>query len=182
MPNTHTGLRKIDWAMATVRDLRKTDRPFPLFQQYLRNAVIRKKGQDTSPTEYPRVEINHAGNRKMASEIRKTAVESVYRFRYGCTPYVVELTFRREWDGLGGSSDANEPHTTYSITVLGEHWRHAKDTWGEQFGVRDSGWGADLEHLFVEDQDKGAGGVTGKARVEAFVRMISKIRDTLDAV
>ena len=168
--------------MATVRDLPKTGRPFPLFQQYLRNAVITKKEQGTSPAEYPRVRISHAGNRKMASEIRKTVVESVYRFRYGCTAYVVELTFRHEWDGLGVFSDANEPHTTYSISVFGEHWRHARDTCGDQFGLRDSGWGADLEHLFVEDQDDSTRGVTGKARVEAFVRMIGKIRDTLDAI
>lgn len=168
--------------MATVRDLPKTGRRFPLFQQYLRNAAVRMNGQGTSPTEYPRVKINHAGNRKMASEIRKTAVESVYRFRYSCTPYVVELTFRREWDGLEGSSDANEPRTTYSISLFGEHWQNARETWGNQSGVRDSGWGPDLEHLFVEDQDMGTRGVTGKARVEAFVRMIGKIRDALDAI
>lgn len=175
LPNTHTGLRKFDWTMATVRDLPKTDRPFPLFQKYLRNAVIRKNGQGTSPTECPRVEINCAGNRKMASEIRKTAVESIYRFRYGCTSYIVELTFRHEWDGLGGSSDVSEPLATYTISLFGEHW-------GSQLGVRDLGWGVDLQHLFVEDQDKDTRGSTGKARVEAFVRMIGKIRDALDAI
>jgi hypothetical protein len=130
--------------------------------------------------DYPRLRFE--GRHAKARLLGPVAVRSVFRFRYNPAPYQVEFTIRRQWtNALAMGNQRNEPTTTFGITVYGEHWG---DTRASELAKTSEGWGSQLEHLFVDTQNRPhnfgmSGGSPGEERTRELINVIHDIRQVL---
>ncbi|KAI0124627.1 hypothetical protein BJ170DRAFT_685504 [Xylariales sp. AK1849] len=167
--------RKFDWKIETVHASPEADKSFESLKSELRSAKIGfLQGQGERDEDYPHVRFH---NRGRLVNVKKVAMNSIFRFMYSGTEYVVDLTIRREWNGIPDMSDGKDPTTTFGATVYGQHWRQTR---ASEVAKPGQGWGKELESLLGDDQDQEEA-ANGQDRVRGFVKTIHAIRNALSA-
>lgn len=130
---------------------------------------------------FPHVRLSLDGNepdKVLMCNIQKTAISSVYNFRYGLTNYILEFIIRREWKSVRGMTLRHKPSSvTYSINLKGEHWGDYNGNRATDFTGSGRGWGSELEHLLPNNPGQDA--ATGNIRVEALLHTINEIHKIL---
>ncbi|KAK8056750.1 hypothetical protein PG993_001977 [Apiospora rasikravindrae] len=179
--------RNFDWKIQLMNEVPESDESYQTLKSYLATAQITLPSTTSDPNPdmatFPHVKLCLQGNmqgKALISNIQKTAIRSVYSFRYGLTDYILDFVIRREWESVRDMTLRHQPSSmTYSIILRGEHWGDYKGNRATDFSRAGRGWGAELEYLLPNNSGQDA--TTGNERVEALVHMINDIHKTLVA-
>ncbi|KAK8083024.1 hypothetical protein PG996_001805 [Apiospora saccharicola] len=177
--------RNFDWKIQLMNEVPALDESYQSLKTYLTAARVTlpstPPGSDPDLAMFPHVRLSLGGNepdRVLMNNIRKTAISSIYSFRYGLTDYMLEFTIRREWDSVRDMTLRQNPSSiTYSINLKGEHWGDYKGNRATDFTGSGRGWGPELEHLLPNNPGQDA--TAGNKRVEALLYMIKEIHKIL---
>ncbi|KAK8126308.1 uncharacterized protein PG998_002067 [Apiospora kogelbergensis] len=173
--------RGFDWKIQLMNEVRESDESYRSLKAYLATAKITfpstPLGSDPDSIIFPHVKLDLKSN-TLVGCIQKTAIRSVYSFRFGLTNYILDFVIRREWTSVRDMTLRHEPSSkTYSVTLRGEHWGDYQGNRATDFSRAGRGWGAELEDLLPNDPDQNA--TTGTTRVEALVNMTKEIHKIL---
>lgn len=160
------------------------DESYQSLKTYLSTAQI-KLPSTTSDLDpdlaiFPHVRLSLGGSEadRVLMNIQKTAISSVYSFRYGLTDYILEFIIRREWKSARNMTLRQQPSSiAYSINLKGEHWGDYRGNRATDFTGSGRGWGSELENLLPNNPGQDA--ATGNRRVEALLHMINEIHKIL---
>ncbi|KAK8049087.1 hypothetical protein PG994_010817 [Apiospora phragmitis] len=177
--------RNFDWKIQLMKEKQESDESYQSLKAYLATARITLPSTPSDPdldlTIFPHVNLRLEGNAQgmaLINDIQKTAIRSVYSFRYGLTNYILDFVIRRGWESVRDMTLRHQPSsTTYSITLKGEHWGDYEGNRATDFSRAGRGWGAELEDLLPNNPGHDA--TTGNKRVEALVHVIKDIHKIL---
>lgn len=180
-PANLVSFRGFDWKIQLMNEVRESDESYRSLKAYLATAKITfpstPLGSDPDSIIFPHVKLDLKSN-TLVGCIQKTAIRSVYSFRFGLTNYILDFVIRREWTSVRDMTLRHEPSSkTYSVTLRGEHWGDYQGNRATDFSRAGRGWGAELEDLLPNDPDQNA--TTGTTRVEALVNMTKEIHKIL---
>ncbi|KAK8089553.1 hypothetical protein PG997_004514 [Apiospora hydei] len=144
--------RNFDWKIQLMNEVPESDESYQTLTSYLATAQITLPPTTSDPNPdlaiFPHVKLCLQGNtlgKALISNIQKTAIRSVYSFRYGLTDYILDFVIRREWESVRNMTLRHQPSsTTYSIILKGEHWGDYKGNRATDFSRAGRGWGPSL--------------------------------------
>ncbi|KAK7924672.1 hypothetical protein PG985_006726 [Apiospora marii] len=177
--------RNFDWKIQLMNEVAELEESYQSLKTYLTAARITlpstPMNSDPDLAMFPHVKLSLDGNEPnkiLMNNIQKTAISSVYSFRYGLTNYILEFVIRREWKNVRDMTLRHEPSSVnYSINLKGEHWGDYNGNRATDFTGSGRGWGSELEHLLPNNPGQDA--ATGNRRVEALLHMINEIHKIL---
>ena len=168
--------RKYDWRIVTtgrVSEEQHSTRDLVDFVQSVEATY--RRGHCTVDSPYPQLVFR--GRHKLASQISKLSVLSIWRLAFERTCYIVDITVRRSWTNFQDMSRGIAPRVSLTISIHGEHWDElALDS---RDGGEHAGWGYDLEHLFYDEPGEPIS--SAEHRVRCFLLTLDAIRASLEA-
>lgn len=113
--------------------------------------------------------IGKANSPQLESDIHETRLKSSALIMLKNTPYVIEVSKTRFWNGC---DVASVPNTTWGIELYGSHWDESINMVSED--VRKKDWGPDLSHVW----EGRAPSLQG--RFAEFLQSILRVQKALD--